>query len=90
MSKLTLHIEELVVESFDTTRADDDRGTVHGMDSGPTCDQDTCPNPSCDCSFMDTCVEQPEITCYQSCLGTCVTCPASCYPAQCPSSDGRC
>jgi hypothetical protein len=86
MSKLTLQLEELVVESFPTTDAEGGRGTVRGMDSA-TVDQDSC--DTCDCSFMDTC-PQPEITCFQSCAGSCNTCPVSCDPAQCPSSDGRC
>jgi hypothetical protein len=83
MSKLTLHLEELVVESFPTTEAEKRRGTVHGMETQDSaCD-------SCDCSYMDTC-PQPEITCFQSCAGSCASCPVSCNPAQCPSSDGRC
>jgi len=85
MRKLSLDLGELVVESFPTHETGG-LGTVRGMDSASV-DQDTC--ASCDCSFMDTC-PQPQITCFVSCAGSCVSCPISCYPAQCPSADGRC
>lgn len=85
MSKLSLHVDELVVQSFPTTDAEGGAGTVRGMDSGPSCDFDTC--ESCECTDMDTCIQN---TCAASCPITCVTCPVSCYPANCPSSDGRC
>lgn len=83
MKKLSLQLEDLVVESFSTTEVAGGRGTVRGMDS-VTVDQDTC--NTCDqCSDIDTCV-----SCAASCPITCVTCPVSCNPAQCPSADGRC
>ena len=88
MSKLVLNPEELVVQSFPTTDVRAERGTVRGMDSGPTCDQDTCvtcANTCTGCSVDgDTCV-----TC-ASCPTSCASCPVSCNPAQCPSADGRC
>lgn len=86
MRKLSLHLDELVVDSFPTSGAVPDRGTVRGMDS-ITVDQDTC------VTCPNTCVSCPA-TCAASCPGTCVntcaTCPASCDPAHCPSADGRC
>lgn len=84
MGKLSLHLDEIVVESFPTTeRARSYRGTVRGMDSA-TVDQDTC--NTCDrCSDMDTCV-----SCNATCAITCASCPVSCNPADCPSADGRC
>jgi len=81
MRKLNLDPDALEIQSFPTTDAEEARGTVHGM---ATQDVDSC--PSCDCSYMDTC-PQPQITCYQSCAGSCQSCPATCT---CPSSDGRC
>ncbi|HEU4883044.1 MAG TPA: hypothetical protein VFT45_12380 [Longimicrobium sp.] len=90
MRKLTLTLEALDVQSFPTTEAGGNgRGTVRGRETGATCpDADSCWN-SCECSYQDTC-NQPQITCYQSCLGSCASCPVSCNPAQCPSADGRC
>lgn len=86
MSKLTLKVDELTIQSFPTTeRGVDWNGTVRGM-SGDTCDEDTC--ESCDqCTDMDTCVVN---SCAPSCPITCASCPVSCNPAQCPSADGRC
>ena len=87
MSKLSLRPDELTVQSFPTTDAEWDRGgTIRGMDSGPSCDFDSC--ESCDrCTDIDTC---PVNSCAPSCPITCASCPVSCNPAQCPSSDGRC
>jgi hypothetical protein len=90
MRKLALDPEALVVQSFPTEAADPRRGTVHGLDTGVTCDQDTCVGAdTCapGCTDVDTC---PAVTCAASCLGSCVSCPVSCNPAQCPSADGRC
>jgi len=88
MRKLGLDPDALVVQSFPTEDVDARRGTVRGMDD--VTNQDTCNGPgTCapGCTDVDTC---PQVTCAQSCLGSCVSCPLSCYPAQCPSADGRC
>ena len=84
MSKLSLDLEQLVVESFPTTDPRwDGRGTVRGMDSA-TIDQDTC--DSCEeCTDFDSCAG----TCGATCGASCASCPQSCDPAQCPSADGR-
>ena len=83
MRKVSLSLEQLAVESFSTTdEPSAHRGTVRGNDSGPTCDQDTCVTCPSD---LDTCV-----SCPNTCAASCASCPLSCYPAQCPSSDGRC
>lgn len=67
MKKLTLDLDALRVESFDTDRARDERGTVRGnavtLDENPTCDGGN--------------------TCWDSCDGVCgtyycVTLDASC------------
>lgn len=82
MRKLNLNLDEIVVESFPTTDTDDSiRGTVRGMDSA-TVDQDTCVTCPSD---LDTCV-----SCPNTCAASCASCPLSCNPADCPSSDGRC
>jgi hypothetical protein len=92
MSKMLLNPEELAVQSFPTTTDDEARrrGTVRGMDSGASCDQDTCvAADTCApaCTRVDTC---PASTCAQTCLASCASCPVSCHPADCPSADGRC
>ena len=82
MRKLALNPDELVVQSFPTQAAPGRLGTVRGMDSASV-DQDSC-NTCEDCSDADTCV-----SCPATCANTCQTCPVSCYPANCPSADGR-
>jgi hypothetical protein len=63
-SKLTLNVEDLSVDSFDTTAAAREKGTVFGE--------------QCTCYTQCTCPGCP--TCYASCNGTCgATCPATCY-----------
>lgn len=82
MNKLSLKIDELMVESFRTDETAGRVGTVRGLDSA-TVDQDTC-NTCNGCSNADTCV-----SCPATCGNTCQTCPVSCNPANCPSADGR-
>jgi hypothetical protein len=86
MRKLSLHLEDLVVESFTTTDAARERGTVRGMDS-VTVDQDTCVSCPVTCA---TCPGTCAASCGGSCAASCATCPVSCDPAACPSADGRC
>jgi hypothetical protein len=85
MRKLSLNTDELVVQSFPTLTRESRRGTVRGMDDT---DYDTCNGPgttcAAGCTRVDTC---PQVTCAASCLGSCVSCPATCG---CISSDGRC
>lgn len=65
MDKLTLNLDDLKVESFDTIPEDDEagKGTVLGY-SCPTCGQ---PDHTCQQSCYGTCA----VTCPQSCGGTC-------------------
>ncbi|HEX6041904.1 hypothetical protein [Longimicrobium sp.] len=84
MKKLTLKLDELRVDSFDTESvAPTTRGTVEGRDSlngtcGASCYtcQVSCNNMSC-----FTCNGTCEMSvCYGgSCWGTCNTCQGSCY-----------
>ena len=88
MSKLSLHVDDLEVQSFATTDATVGRGTVRGMDSA-TIDQDSCVS----CNGQDTCgaATCAGATCAgASCGASCASCPVSCNPIDCPSSDGRC
>ena len=75
--KLTLNLEDLTVDSFDTTATQKAKGTVFGEQC--TCyTQCTCPGcPTCDASCNGTCGG----TCEASCNGTCAgaSCGASCY-----------
>jgi hypothetical protein len=74
--KLTLNVEDLLVDSFDTTATQKPKGTVFGEQC--TCYTNcTCPGcPTCDASCNGTCGG----TCEASCNGTCAggTCGACC------------
>jgi hypothetical protein len=88
VNKLKLHLEDLGVESFDTTTVKKEKGTVFGEQC--TCyTQCTCPGcPTCYNTCAYTCDDQtcPACpTCAASCNGTCAgatcydTCGASCW-----------
>jgi hypothetical protein len=77
--KLKLNLEQLTVDSFDTTTTEKPKGTVFGEQC--TCyTQCTCPGcPTCDATCAATCDDAtcPQCpTCYASCNGSC---DASCY-----------
>ena len=82
-----LELDELSVESFDTTvRAAADRGTVHAEQQCTCPTYCTCPGcNTCDPSFCDTscfsCGGTCGASCYASCEDTCYvqdTCRESC------------
>jgi hypothetical protein len=66
--KLTLKLDDLRVDSFDTTRSQQPKGTVFGEQC--TCYTNcTCPGcPSCDDTCPDTCAYSCGVL---SCNGTC-------------------
>jgi hypothetical protein len=75
MRKLRLQLDDLRIDSFDTTQAKKARGTVFGEQC--TCyTQCTCPGcPSCDESCNGTC----EVSCFDTCAGSCNgTCYKTC------------
>jgi hypothetical protein len=82
-AKLKLDLDDLAVDTFDTTRGEKSRGTVFGEQCTcwTYCGQNTCPGcPTCDASCNGTC--------YASCNGTCNcgtnnTCGYSCYDTDC-------
>lgn len=86
MEKISLSLDNLLVESFETTSdADALRGTVHGADSPITPTQET----ECEsCEFtcgptvcqLFTCGQSCEVTCGDSCHGSCLgeTCEFVC------------
>lgn len=94
MKKLKLNLEELKVESFDTSSSiGKSKNTVRGYatgDSNSTCNTSVCDEP---CNFTDclndntciaTCANTCGVTCGHSCNGTChdtcdgITCDISC------------
>ena len=92
MAKLKLQLEDLMIDSFDTTAAKKERGTVFGEQCTcwTYCGQNTCPgcptcNNSCGGSCEYSCNGTCPDTCGASCWGTCeaqdtcwFTCAASC------------
>lgn len=85
-SKLTLNLEQLTVDSFDTSSAPARRGTVFGEQC--TCPSAcTCPGcPTCDATCPATCYNTcDDYTCAASCNGTCgaATCGYSCNYTDC-------
>lgn len=93
-SKLKLNMEELAVDSFDTSTANKPRGTVFGEQCTcwTQCGQNTCPGcPTCDASCNGTCAGTCANTCDDNtCVGcppgtevTWCNCPASCYQTNC-------
>ncbi|HEU4881023.1 MAG TPA: pinensin family lanthipeptide [Longimicrobium sp.] len=83
-AKLTLKLDDLSVDSFETTIKQKARGTVFGEQCTcwTYCGQNTCPGcPTCDASCNGTCVA--------SCNGTCncpsgnATCAYSCNYTDC-------
>jgi hypothetical protein len=85
MNKLKLNLDELSVESFDTTRSEKNRGTVFGEQCTcwTACGQNTCPGcPTCDNTCAGTCAFTCDDascagTCDASCNGTCNYCGPS-------------
>lgn len=81
-SNLKLSLDQLAVDSFDTSTAEMPRGTVHGEQC--TCPTAcTCPGcPTCDGTCPNTC---DDYSCAASCNGTCgaATCGNSCYRTDC-------
>jgi len=88
-TKLKLNLDQLAVDSFDTTRSTAKAGTVFGEQC--TCYTNcTCPGcPTCDASCKGTCDASCNGTCNASCNGTCYgprgcgTDAYSCYETDC-------
>jgi hypothetical protein len=88
--KLSLKLEDLSVDSFDTTLPQKVKGTVFGEQC--TCyTQCTCPGcPTCDASCNNTCATCGENTCAQTCEDTCNndnTCNLCAYPPTCQQTN---
>lgn len=65
MGKLRLQLDQLTVDSFDTSTPEADRGTVFG-------EQCTC-HTNCTCPGCPTCdhTQCGQLSCHDSCAGTC-------------------
>ena len=75
MNKLKLRLDDLQVDTFQTTSAPKQKGTVFGEQCTcwTYCGQNTCPGcPTCNASCNGSC----DVSCNGSCA---VTCDASCY-----------
>ena len=70
MNKLKLQLEDLLVDSFDTTAPQKAKGTVFG-------EQCTC-YTNCTCPGCPTCDASCNGTCDASCNGSCASCDATC------------
>ncbi len=70
MAKLKLRVEELTIDSFDTSPPARDEGTVFGEQ------QCTC-QTACSCPPCPSCVD----TCWETCQGD--TCAETCQGASC-------
>ncbi len=79
--KLKLNLEQLTVDSFDTTSTEKPKGTVFGEQC--TCYTNcTCPGcPTCDATCAQTCDDATCPNC-PTCANTC-NCPAGTYDYTC-------
>ncbi|HYR09771.1 MAG TPA: hypothetical protein VEQ60_18490 [Longimicrobium sp.] len=96
MKKMKLELEQLAVDSFDTSAAPERRGTVYGRQvtdfthctcpGHPSCDgYDTCQGPTCDAFCTYT---QGDPSCDITCHGR-FTCEPSC-DYTCPGYGATC
>ncbi|HEY0016539.1 MAG TPA: hypothetical protein VGC13_09485 [Longimicrobium sp.] len=81
--KLTLNLDDLSVDSFDTTATDKPKGTVFG-------EQCTC-YTNCTCPGCPTCAATCNYTCDDATCPNCPTCAASCNgTCNCPTGNYSC
>jgi hypothetical protein len=86
MKKLRLRLDDLRIDSFQTTQAEQPEGTVFG-------EQCTC-HTQCTCPGCPTCYASCNGTCDASCNGSCNcsgdTCNASCFGTCEETCDNSC
>jgi hypothetical protein len=86
MRKLKLAIDDLAVESFDTSAADRGKGTVRGHDNHETrlsCRGDnSCLETGCD--TCDNSLDYCTCRCSYDCTAECPPAPTPNYPESCP------
>ncbi len=84
MRKLTLDLDSLAVQSFDTGEDDSLRGTIHGNDN--TVWACTGMDPNCRSNYDATdCMVSDLGTCAATCGSTC-----GCTGSACPTNDQAC
>jgi hypothetical protein len=74
LNQLKLRLDDLQVDTFQTTSAPKQKGTVFGEQCTcyTQCGQNTCPGcPTCDASCNGSCGASCNGTCDASCNGTC-------------------
>ena len=79
--KLKLNLDQLTVDSFDTTATERPKGTVFG-------EQCTC-YTNCTCPGCPTCDATCPNTCPASCYGTCHSCPDTCWEESCACTPSK-
>lgn len=83
-TKLKLNLDELAVDSFDTTKNEAKTGTVFGEQC--TCYTNcSCPGcPTCDASCNGSCDYTCDVSCYGTCGDTCDnSCNGTCFDYGC-------
>lgn len=98
MRKITLRLESLAVESFETTPPARAEGTVVGHQRTPACtfSCDSCIQTACTCPGNNTCAQSCNGTCFgyscqaPTCVGTCATCGANTCEPTCGACTGWC
>lgn len=82
-AKLKLNMEDLSVDSFDTTRGEQARGTVVGEQQCTCYTLCTCPGcPTCDATCPATCAHTCDDATCAGC-GSAYTCEVSCNYTDC-------
>jgi hypothetical protein len=88
MRKLTLRLDDLSVESFDTSVVREEKGTVFGEQQCTCQTACTCPGcDTCDATCRYTCDDRTcdgQLTCDPTCAFTCGY--ESCHPVDCGQS----
>jgi hypothetical protein len=95
MRKLTLNLDSLAVQSFETTPEDAaGRGTVLGRGIAVGYPAQTypygCPSPLCMDTPLASCDGSCGNSCYESCNGSCGSCIASCNASCGGTCDASC
>jgi hypothetical protein len=89
--KITLQLESLAVDSFETTAVELAIGTVVAQQGTRFCSltcADSCFHTACTCPGVNTCLLSCGGSCVQSCNGTCVG--YSCEAATCVGTCATC
>jgi hypothetical protein len=92
-TKLKLNLDDLSVDSFDTSRSEKPKGTVFGEQCTcwTQCAQNTCPGcPTCDATCAGSCAATCAYTCDDATCAGCQTAGVSCYNTDCGCNPATC